>query len=228
MRVALYARAFISDKNPVSCESQIRDLRSLAALQGWTVAAEYVEGQHQGRGARKAFQKIMHAASAHEFEMVLFWSLDRFCPEGIMATLHHLQSLISYGVNYRSLTEPFLDSSGPYRDAVIGMIAMIAAHEHRRRSERIQEGLAKARSHGRRGGRPRIPIDQEQIYQLRLQDFSLAEIAAQLGISKTTTARLVRVQNEQLLPGSGGATLTKSRTEVVDAGVEIQRNEKLG
>lgn len=199
MRAALYVRTSAWDKNPVSCEDQLRDLRNLAVLQGWTVAAEYVEGHHKGRGPRNAFQKIMRAASLREFEVVLFWSLDRFCPEGIMTTLLHLQSLIGYGVNYRSLTEPFLDSNGPYRDVVISMIAMIAAHEHRRRSERVQEGLEHAKNRGRLGGRPRLAVDQAQLYQLCLEGFSLSQIAAQLRISKSSVARLVRAQNKELL-----------------------------
>ena len=44
--------------------------------------------------------------------MLLFWSLDRLSREGTVETLNHLQRLTGYGVNYRSFTEQYLDSTG--------------------------------------------------------------------------------------------------------------------
>jgi hypothetical protein len=35
--------------------------------------------------------------------------------EGTVETLNHLQRLTSYGVNYRSFTEQYLDSTGIFR-----------------------------------------------------------------------------------------------------------------
>jgi DNA invertase Pin-like site-specific DNA recombinase len=47
---------------------------------------------------RPQFQDMMAAASRREFDLVLFWSLDRFSREGVLATLQYLQRLTSYGV----------------------------------------------------------------------------------------------------------------------------------
>jgi DNA invertase Pin-like site-specific DNA recombinase len=60
------------------------------------------------------------AASKREFDCLLFWSLDRLSREGTVETLNHLQRLTSYGVNYRSFTEQYLDSTGIFKEAVIG------------------------------------------------------------------------------------------------------------
>jgi DNA invertase Pin-like site-specific DNA recombinase len=38
-------------------------------------------------------------ASQRKFDLVLFWSLDRFCREGVRETLNHLERLTNYGVN---------------------------------------------------------------------------------------------------------------------------------
>lgn len=203
MRAALYIRASDTANETPDLEDQRGDLKALATAQGWRIAAEYVEAPHRARGPRKAFLKLIQAAARREFEVVLFWNLERFCPESLTATLHHLRTLISYGIDYRSFSEPFLDSTGPHRDAVIGTIALIAAHEHRRRGEKVREGLERANRKGRRGGRPRVVVDQERLYQMRLEDYSLAQIAAELGISKTTVVRLVRAQNVELLAKSG-------------------------
>jgi DNA invertase Pin-like site-specific DNA recombinase len=51
--------------------------------------------------------------------VVLFWSLDRFSRKGVRETLNHLERLNSYGVNYRSFTEQYLDSCGIFKDAVL-------------------------------------------------------------------------------------------------------------
>ena len=81
---------------------------------------------------------MMTAASRREFDLVLFWSLDRFSREGVLATLQYLQRLTSYGVGWRSFTEQYLDSCGIFRDAVLSILATIAAQERVRISERVR------------------------------------------------------------------------------------------
>ena len=144
-------------------------------------------------GDREQFQKMFAAASRHEFEMVLFWSLDRFSREDVFETLEHLQRLTSYGVGYRSFTEEYLDSCGMFKDAVISILATIAKQQRVRLSERVVAGLERARAQGRVGGRPRA-VDAKmrtQILQMRKDGESLADIADSLGISKPTVFRIV-------------------------------------
>lgn len=83
----------------------------------------------------------------------LFWSLDRLSREGVVETLNHLQRLNGYGVNYRSFTEQYLDSTGIFKEAVIGILAAVAKQQRIRRSERTLAGLERARAEGRVGGR---------------------------------------------------------------------------
>jgi len=47
----------------------------------------------------------------------------------VLKTLQHLQRLTSYGVAWRSFTEQYLDSTGIFREAVIGILAAIAKQE---------------------------------------------------------------------------------------------------
>ena len=68
-------------------------------------------------GDREQFKALFAAASRREFDLVLFWSLDRFSREGVFETLKHLQTLTGYGVGYRSFTEQYLDSCGMFKDA---------------------------------------------------------------------------------------------------------------
>jgi DNA invertase Pin-like site-specific DNA recombinase len=72
--------------------------------------------------------------------VLLFWSLDRLRREGTVATLSHLQRLHQYGVGYRSYTEQYLDSTGIFKEAVIGILAAVAPQERIRLSERTVAG----------------------------------------------------------------------------------------
>ena len=123
--------------------------------------------------------------------MVLFWSLDRFSREGVYETLQHLQRLTAYGVGYRSFTEQYLDSCGLFKDAVISILATIAKQERVRLPERTIASLQRARSRGRIGGRPRVICDRGRVAELRSSGMSLGQIAAEMGLAKTTVARMV-------------------------------------
>jgi DNA invertase Pin-like site-specific DNA recombinase len=105
---------------------------------------------------RPDFKRLFELASRREFDIVLFWALDRFSREGVLPTLHHLQRLDSYGVAWRSFTEQYLDSTGIFKDTVISIMATIAKQENVRRSERVKAGLARAKRRGAKFGRPRV------------------------------------------------------------------------
>jgi DNA invertase Pin-like site-specific DNA recombinase len=107
------------------------------------------------------FQKMFAAVSRCEFEIALFWSLDRSSREGVFETLQHLQRLTS--------------NQHPGHDCKTGAGA----------AERVVAGLERARAQGRIGGRP-IAVDAKmraQILEMRRNGESLAEIADAFGIS---------------------------------------------
>ena len=80
---------------------------------------------------------------------MLFWALDRFSREGVRETLNYLKQLEEAGVSFTSYIEPYLDTLGPFRDALIGILASLAKQEVLRRSERVQAGMARAKAQGR-------------------------------------------------------------------------------
>jgi DNA invertase Pin-like site-specific DNA recombinase len=131
------------------------------------------------------------AASRREFDVVLFWALDRFSREGVLNTLQYLQRLTAWGVGYRSFTEQYLDSCGLFKDAVISILATIAKQERIRLSERTIAGLERARSKGRIAGRPHVVCDREKVLLPRRAGHSLGGIAAELKLTKTTVYRIV-------------------------------------
>ena len=95
-------------------------------------------------------------------------------------------------MGWKSYSEQHLDSLGPFRDAVLGTLACIAAQERTVISERTLAGLDRARRQGRIGGRPRVVADRQKVAKLRRAGKSLGEIAAEMNLSKTTVARIAR------------------------------------
>lgn len=126
----------------------------------------------------------------------MFWSLDRLSREGTVETLNHLQRLTDYGVNYRSFTEQYLDSTGMFKEAVIGILAAVAKQERVRLSERTIAGLLRAKAQGRVGGRPKAedvkPKLSAKIGRLRYEGHSIRAIAAEVGKSPNTILRLLK------------------------------------
>ena len=154
MRVALYARVSTKDKGQET-ENQLCQLREFADRNGWRIVAEYIDYESGKASDRAQFQQMFNAASKRQFDVLLFWSLDRLSREGVLPTLQHLQRLTSYSIGYRSFTEQYFDSCGIFRDAVIAIVATVAKQERIRISERVRAGLATARHKGQRLGRPR-------------------------------------------------------------------------
>ncbi|HEX4715609.1 MAG TPA: recombinase family protein [Ktedonobacteraceae bacterium] len=197
--VVLYARV---SKNQVAAkyndkvqdtENQLAQLREFCAKQGWTITREYVD-HVSGKTAHKRtqFQAMLAAASRREFDLILFWSLDRFSREGVLPTLKHLEVITSYGVAWKSFTEQYFDSCGIFRDAIISIAATLAKQERVRISERTIAGLERARRQGRFGGRPHRVVDREWMRRLREEGRSFREIATEVGVSAMTAARILR------------------------------------
>ena len=161
-RVVLYARVSTKDKKQ-DTRNQLEQLRNFCASQDWTIAREYIDHASAKTGDRPQFKSLMEAASRREFDLVLFWSLDRFSREGVLETLQYLRTLTSYGVGWKSFTEQYLDSCGIFRDAVLSILATIAKQERIRLSERTVAGLERARKQGRIGGRPRVVTDRAKV-----------------------------------------------------------------
>jgi DNA invertase Pin-like site-specific DNA recombinase len=197
MRVALYARVSTKDGRQ-DTENQLLQLRAFAATQGWTVTAEYIDRVSGGKGVseREQFQKMFTAASKREFDILLFWSLDRLSREGTVATLNHLERLNGYGVNYRSFTEQYLDSTGIFKEAVIGILAAVARQERIRLSERTIAGLQRAKAKGATFGRPKAEDNfqmMKSLYRLRDQGKSIREIAKELKLSTGTVHKACKM-----------------------------------
>jgi DNA invertase Pin-like site-specific DNA recombinase len=193
-RVALYARVSTKDKGQDTA-NQLVQLRQFAATQNWTIVKEYVDHATGKHSEREQFQQLFQDASQRHFDLVLFWSLDRFSREGVRETLNHLQMLSSYGCGFRSFTEQYLDSCGIFKDAVLAILAVIAKQERVRLSERTLAGLETARRKGRIGGRPKLVVNRAKVVAMTEEGATTREIGEELDISAASVCRILKTMS---------------------------------
>lgn len=185
MRIAIMARVSTAKQD---YENQLIQLREFAARLNWEIVAEYCDVvTASGKKERKQFDAMFLGASQKKFDLVLFWSLDRFSREGTLTTLQYLQRLDAYGVGWRSYTEQYIDSCGMFKDVVISLLATMARQERIQISDRTKAGLRRVKREGTRSGnpigRPSAQVDMAKVAKRRAKGESFRSIASDLGVS---------------------------------------------
>ena len=191
MRCVIYGRVS-TDKQ--ESENQICQLKEYAIRQQWEVVEVVTDICSGGKSAaeRAGLNNIFKMAHQKKFDVLLFWSLDRFSREGSRKTLEYLTRLDSFGIKWHSYTEQFISSCGIFADAIISIMAALARQEKIRIQERTKAGLERAKRKGKVLGRPQT-IDRAKILELRTQGLSMRKIAAELGISAPRVCQIINV-----------------------------------
>ena len=189
MRCVIYGRVS-TDKQ--EAENQLCQLKEYAIRQQWEVVEVVTDICSGGKSAaeRAGLNKIFKIAHQKQFDVLLFWSLDRFSREGSRKTLEYLTRLDDYKVKWHSYTEEYISSLGIFADAIISIMAALAKQERIRISERTKAGLERIRRSGKALGRPQ-QANIDKVKQLREQGLSMAAIAKECSISKTRVHQLI-------------------------------------
>ncbi len=151
LRVALYARV---STNEQSCENQLLEIRHFCVVRGWGAGHEYRDEGISGVSTRPALQKLMADARRRRFDVLVVWRLDRL-GRNLRDLLMHIEELSTLGIGFVSLGEG-LDLTTPAGRLQCHLLAALAEFERERIRERVLAGLARARKHGTRLGRPRL------------------------------------------------------------------------
>ncbi len=135
--------------------NQERELREIASRMGCEIVKVYrdhgISGA-KGRDKRPAFDKLCRDAARRDFDMVMAWSVDRLGRSlqdlvGFLSELHALKIDLF-------LRQQGLDTTTPAGKAMFQMMGVFAEFERAMIQERVRAGLARARSEGKRLGRP--------------------------------------------------------------------------
>ena len=191
---ALYLRVSTSDGQQTE-ENQRRDLHTFCDREGYDVANEFVdrESGRKGRKTRGGFDAMFTAAETKQFDVLIFWSLDRFSREGIRKTIHYLQQLDALSVDFRSYTEPYLNTDNELvRHILLGVLSHFAAYEAEKISRRTRAGLERARSEGKQIGRPsKFNRYRSQLEALLQDGASKAAMKRETGLAYNTVKKYV-------------------------------------
>jgi putative DNA-invertase from lambdoid prophage Rac len=152
-RAALYLRVSTEDQTE---ENQAPELRQLAARRGWE-PVEYRETMSGAAKVRPVLERMLADVRAGKVGAVVVWALDRLSRQGAGPVLNMVGELDRCGVALVSVREPWLDTSGPFRDVIVAFAATMAKMERARLIERTRAGIDRARREGKALGRPRVP-----------------------------------------------------------------------
>jgi len=178
MRAAVYARVSTFDQEP---ENQLRELRRYTGARGWP-ATEFVDrGVSGARESRPALDELVKAARRRRFDTVVVWRLDRL-GRNLRHLIMLLDELAALGVGFVSLGEG-IDTGTPAGRLQLHILGAIAEFERARIAERVRLGIARAKAQGKRLGRPRRRITDEEI--VAVAHLPLRKAATQLGVSKS-------------------------------------------
>jgi len=199
-RAAIYARVSTPEQH---VETQLYDLRQLAAQRGFEVVAEYTDSGISGTKARRpGLDSLMSDARKRKFSVVLVAAFDRVA----RSTRHFLQvtsELDSLGVEFVSRREN-IDTSGPMGRLFLTLIASIAELEADLIKERIRAGMRRRKLEGYRLGRQPLDVDHENLVGDRLSGMSLTKVAKKYSVSRASVVRFVREFQRQESEPLGG------------------------
>ena len=121
-RVLIYGRVSTSQQET---ENQIGQLRKYSEQQEWEVVDVLTDNVSGSKGIkeRKGLEQVFVMAHKRQFDVLLFWSLDRLSREGSRKTIEYLSRLESMGCDWHSFTEPYLSTMGVFSDAIISLLA---------------------------------------------------------------------------------------------------------
>jgi len=148
MKVAIYVRVSTADQDYYN---QLVALRLYAEKEGWEIFEEYCDVISGSKDTRPKWDLMFQHASRRLFDVVLFWSLDRFSRSGTLFTLKKLKELENYKIDWVSYQEQYIRSVGAFSDVVISIMSTVAKLERERLSERTKAGLKNAKNVGKRG-----------------------------------------------------------------------------
>ena len=182
VKAAIYARVSTVDQEP---ENQLQELRRYVEARGWT-ATEYVDrGVSGAKERRPALDQLVTDARRRRFDVVVCWRLDRL-GRNLKHLITLLEELQALGVAFVSLAEG-IDATTPAGKLQMHILGAIAEFERERIRERVLAGLQRAKTQGKRLGRPRavVPIERVQ----KVAGLSVDTAARTLGVSRSTLKR---------------------------------------
>ncbi len=152
MRAGIYYRISTADKQ--SLDMQVKAVRDYCEREGLEIFKEYSDiGQSGKKESRPEFDLMLQDMRDKLFDCVVVYKLDR-----IGRSLSHLVKLFEEfrkkNINFISITQA-INTTTPEGRMFLHILMVLAEYERELTVARINDGLKKAKSNGKKLGRPK-------------------------------------------------------------------------
>jgi DNA invertase Pin-like site-specific DNA recombinase len=189
-RAVLYLRVSTIEQTTANQERELREVASRMSCEIVHVYKDHGISGAKGRKKRPAFDRMCRDAAQRKFDLVMAWSVDRLGRSlqdlvGFLSELHAMRIDLF-------LHQQGLDTTTPAGKAMFQMMGVFAEFERAMIQERVRAGLARAKSEGKKLGRPPIASELEDAIRKALNKPGRTEgvrkIAERFGVNPGTAA----------------------------------------
>lgn len=199
-RCAIYARVSTNDQ---TTENQLLALRDLAERNGHQIVAEYIDHGVSGVAAKKdARAKLLLDAKTKKFSVLYCVSIDRLSrsTKDLLQVVEELNTLNITLIFQREN----IDTKSAMGQFFLTVLSSIAQLERETMISRINAGIARAKSQGKKLGRPsKLNASLvNAVNLLREKGVSIRDISKTANIGVGTVYAILRGQELSKLPSA--------------------------
>lgn len=194
-KVAIYARVSTDGQ---TTDNQLLELKKVLSKSGWELVDTYIDegiSGSKGRDKRPELDRMLKDAVRRKFDVVMSWSVDRL-GRSLQDLLHLLSELHSINIDLY-LHQQGIDTTTPAGKAMFQMLGVFAEFERSMIQERVKAGLERAKSQGKRLGRPPVPSSKiRAIKKKHKEGLSIRKIAKEVNVGHGVIQRVIKEMTE--------------------------------
>jgi len=200
LKIGLYARVSTKDKdqNP---ENQLMKLKEFCKNKGWDYK-EYVDYASGKDPNRPELKKMMQDLENDEIAGILVLRLDRF-GRSVSNILENIKKIKDKGKFFIAIDQGIsinYEGNQAMNDFLITILSAVAEFERNLISERVKDGIERAKKQGIKIGRKSVlekkGISIQDLKKLREQGYSYRQIAIRTGIKFSTIYKILNQDTE--------------------------------
>ncbi len=186
--VAIYCRVSTNDQH---IETQLAAIKKFCELNNWPIVETYQDiGVSGALDSRPALDQLKKDCSTKGFTNIVVYKFDRMA----RSTSHLLECLELFrrnGIDFISISEG-IDTSTSVGKMVFTFLGAIAEFERALIRERVNAGIARAKTEGTKLGRPRKGFDVAEALRLKSCGLGYKQIALKLNVPRSSVHRCLK------------------------------------
>lgn len=160
MRAIIYARCSTDEKRQ-DVEVQLKELRAYCKREGWNYdeVSEYSSGW---KGFPPKLTKVLDLVMKGYYDVLLVYNIDRFSRSKPRSVMKVLFQILDKGCRFIAIQNQLDSNNEMMFNAFIGYWTTFSNMYSQNLSERIKDGMARAKEKGSQIGRPKGSLDKKQ------------------------------------------------------------------